>query len=333
MRVLEHRARLKYPAEIEHILVCDRSDLSSQMIVHQTEHKYPHWRVQLLLADPKDGPVASKITKIELALTQAKGEVLCFIDDDILLAPDALQVLIPYLYQPKTGAVFGLACYTNWSTLWSSLMSGFVNANALPTYIPLTYLTQPFTITGHIYALQNTVFDAAGGYRGMQGRMDDDHEIARRVRRLGYRNLQIPLIYEVDNSLATRQNFMAQMKRWFVFPRQTMLPYLTRYEQFISLLGSLGNLIPGLLALLALFSRRPSTCRSLCHSLGLFGLSYALIEKKFIRRRTPIQGWFLLAAVALLLPFQVLLALFSNNDIDWRGQRLRIHKNGTFDVL
>jgi ceramide glucosyltransferase len=53
----------------------------------------------------------------------------------------AARILIPFLYQPQVGAVFGLACYTNWRALWSSLMSGFVNANALLSYIPISYLT------------------------------------------------------------------------------------------------------------------------------------------------------------------------------------------------
>ena len=51
-----------------------------------------------------------------------------------------------------------------------SAISSFVNANALLSYIPLTYLTEPFTITGHCYALRRAIFDAVGGLEDMAGR-------------------------------------------------------------------------------------------------------------------------------------------------------------------
>ena len=84
----------------------------------------------------------------------------------------------------------------------------------------------------------------------MDGRFDDDHELARRIQRYGLDNVQTPVIYDVDNYLSTLDGYTNQMRRWFIIPRQTMAPFLTPYQQFVSLLGSAGNLIPPLLALL-----------------------------------------------------------------------------------
>ena len=101
------------------------------------------------------------------------------------------------------GAVFGLAAYTNWSNIPSSLLSAFVNANALLSYLPLTFLAEPYTITGHLYALRREVFAAIGGLDGMEGRFDDDHELARRIQRHRLANVQTSVVYDVDNYLST----------------------------------------------------------------------------------------------------------------------------------
>src|SRR5215467_4772987 len=154
---LRSRARLSYelrasqggnnPAAIQHLLICDANDSESQAEIRALLDEFPALQAELILVESKEGTVASKTEKLLAAIPHAKSEVFWFVDDDIGLRPSALRLMIPFLYQPGVGAVFGLACYTNWRTTWSSLMSGFVNTNALLSYIPLTYLTTPFTIT------------------------------------------------------------------------------------------------------------------------------------------------------------------------------------------
>ena len=330
---LATRAALRYPAPVKHLLICDAADDVSQAICRSLMAAHPDWSATLLLAESHDGSVASKINKLMAALPQATGDVLCFVDDDIALRPDALRVLVPCLLQTGIGAVFGLACYTNWRTLPSSLMSGFVNANALLSYIPLSYLAEPFTITGHCFALRRDVFNAVGGFEGMAQRIDDDHELARRVRAHGLRCVQTPLIYDVDNHMATIASYRAQFKRWFVIPRETMMPWLTPREQAVSLLGSFGNLLLPLLGLLALGTRRRAALGSFSASMALFAAVYAWCERAYLKRRIPLRRWPLLLMVALLTPLQVLAALLSDDEIEWRGQRLRVRRGGRFEVL
>jgi ceramide glucosyltransferase len=249
------------------------------------------------------------------------------------LRPSALRTLVRELAQSHAGATFGLACYTDWRTPWSSLMSAFVNANALLSYIPLTYMAEPFTITGHCFALRRAVFEAAGGFEGMGRRLDDDHELARRLRRIGLRSVQTAMIYDVENRFDSARAYAAQIKRWFVFPRQALLPSLTRREQVVSFVGSIGNLLPGMIGLLALLTRRRAALGALGASLGLFGAVYLWCEARYLGRRTPLRGLALLPVVALVTPLQVAMALLASDEVEWRGQRLRVHRGGKFDVL
>ena len=147
---LRARARLDYPASIQHLFICDVRDTESQSIVQTFLASHPMLRAEIVLIETGDAAVASKIRKLQAALSRANGEILCFMDDDVAPRPDTLRVVLPYLYRPGAGAAFGLPCYTNWRTPWSSLMSGLVNANMLLSFVLLTYLAEPFRITGHI---------------------------------------------------------------------------------------------------------------------------------------------------------------------------------------
>lgn len=327
--VLAARARLHYDGRVQLLLICDREDAESQAVCRAHLAEFPGLDAQIILAAPDTAAgVALKVTKLLAGLPHATGAVLCFVDDDVLLPPDALQTLLPYLDQPGVGAVFGLACYTDWSNHGSALMSAFVNANALPSYVPLTYLSDPYTITGHCFALRREIFAAAGGLDGLGLHVGDDHMLAWRLQGIGLRCVQTPLIYRIENHFATRRAYAGQMKRWFIFPRQNLLPLLTPRQRLVSLLASVGNLIPGLLALLALLTRRRSAALASGISLGLFAALMAWIDRRFYRAATPWRHWPYLLLTALIAPFQVLGALLADDQVEWRGQRWRIQRGG-----
>ena len=327
------RTRLDYPGPQRCLFICDEADAASQALCRELIAAHPAWPATLLTVKHDRGAVASKVTKMRAALPHADGDVLCFVDDDVLLRPDALRVLVPYVLQPGVGAAFGLACYTTWATLAESLMSGFVNTSALLGYVPLAFLVEPFTITGHCFAMPRECFHAIGGLEGMEGRLDDDHELARRVRRHGLHNVQTPLIYDVANRLATLADYHAQMRRWLLIPRQTMLPELNGYERSTLMLSGIGAFLPPLLALLALLRRRPATLAALGLSLGGFVGSYALIERGYLKCAMPARCRLLLPLLACGTPLHLLLAALGDETADWRGQRLRIARGGHFTVL
>jgi ceramide glucosyltransferase len=347
---LAGRAALTYQGQLQHILICDAGDDTTMRSCHAWLAAHPALDAQLLLVDAgttphhpahpaaaapsqerSPAPVATKVEKLRAALPHATGSILAFVDDDILLRPEAIDQLARHLQDLHAGAVFGLAVYTNWANIPSSLLSAFVNANALLSYIPLTYLADPYTITGHLYALRREVFVAIGGLDGMDGRFDDDHELARRVERYGLKNVQTPLIYDVDNYLPTLGGYTNQMRRWFIIPRQTMAPFLTPYQQFVSLLGSAGNLIPPLLAVLTLLGGiilAPVTA-----TMALYATVYAWCEHAYLGRTTPLTRWPWVFLAALIAPIQALTGLLGGSDFYWRGQHIRLHPGGRFDVL
>ncbi|AFY84869.1 glycosyltransferase [Oscillatoria acuminata] len=333
---LRSRLRLDYPAILQHIFICDVGDRSAQGICLKLQQEYPSARILILRVEPDQDSIAFKISKLNAALEYAESEVLCFIDDDIAPPADALQQMIPYLLQPGVGATFGLACAASWNQIWSSLMSAFVNTNALMSYIPIAYFTEPFTITGHLFALSRENFEAAGGFKNMDplNRFDDDHELARRLNAIGLKCVQTPVIYKVFNELFSWREYANQIKRWFVFPRQALFPYLSGKQQVISGALSVGLFIPSLSALLALFFPSPVTVIALVSILVIYLSAYGFCEICYLKQGIPLVRSPLLLVVALVTPLQILWALWvGNNEIIWRGQRLQIQPGGYFKVI
>ncbi len=199
-----------------------------------------------------------------------------------------------------------------------------------PTF-PLSYLADPYTITGHLYAMRRDVFGAIGGLDGMDGRFDDDHELARRIQRYGLRNVQTPVIYDVDNYLSTLDGYTNQMRRWFIIPRQTMAPFLTPYQQFVSLLGSVGNLIPPLLAVLTLLGG--IVLPPFVATMALYAAVYGWCEHAYLARSTPLSRWPWVLLSSLIAPIQALTGLIGGSEFYWRGQHIRLHPGGRYDVI
>ena len=327
--ILTVRRLLDYPGTVQHLPVCDRADLASQARCRALLGD----DVAILLVDPDGGTIATMVAKVRAALPHISGEIVCFVDDDVTLPPDALQTLIAPLMQQGVGATFGVARYIAWGTIPSSLMSMFVNANALLSYLPLTYLTKPFTVTGHCFALRHATLTAIGGFGDDPDRIDDDHELARRVRAHGLRIVQTRLIYDVTNSLDSFSAYRVQMRRWFIFPRQAMLPYLHSRERALLSLGSIGGILPALLLVLVLLTRRCSALGAYLVALLLAACVQLRLERAYLGSVTPPRRWLLFPFVVTITPAHILALLAARPIVEWRGQRLYVHDGGTFTVL
>lgn len=332
---LRARARLHYPAPIQHLFICDTGDVQTQTIVSAFLREFPTLHAEIILVPPeqtKNNGVATKIRKLQAALPRAAGAVVCFVDDDVAPRSETLLQLIPHLSRPGVGAAFGLPCYTNWRTPWSSLMSGFVNAHMLLNFVELTYLCDPFRITGHFVAFDHQSLKEAGGLEGLENHIDDDFELARRLRACKLRSVQTSLVYDIDNDLPSLQSYQAQLKRWFVLPRQAMMPSLSPWERTVASLTTGSLAVPSILGLLALLTRRRTTLLLLLASLGLFGGSYILSERIYLQGHIPARRWWLLLVVALCMPLDVTRHLLSSSKVEWRGQVLHIHRDGQIEV-
>lgn len=330
---LVSRLTQEYSEAVQHIFLCDALDDTNKQIAYNLAAQYRDYDIVVVEVQPDNGNIASKVKKMQMGHQLAIGEVLVFIDDDIELRPQTFMRMIPYLYQEKIGAVFGLAWASNWNSCWSAMMNLFVNGFALMTYIPLCYCTRPYSITGHIFALKKSVYEQSGALNNFSGYIGDDHEIARNIRTLGLELKQSPVIYDVWNEFFSWHTYQAQIKRWVVIPRQVLFPHISFYNKSVSTLLSLPTIIPILLLIIAILCGDFFATVCCVVTLLFSEVIYLLHSYLYIKRVTPLSSLGLLFFVNLFTPVHLLISYITDNTVLWRGELVKIDKGGKYERI
>ncbi|MBV9711384.1 MAG: glycosyltransferase, partial [Ktedonobacteraceae bacterium] len=320
--------------QLEYIWVLDRDDHEGQRICQELSARYPCQNIHLVTVPPPPANESPKAFKLIEGRKRAQGDVLCVLDDDTMLPEQGLDLVLPFLDQTGVGLAFGLPYYVNFSNIWSAMVAAFVNSHSLLSYIPYTALTEPFTINGMFYVLRSEVLDAIGGFEAIKYMLADDFAIAHLCRTHGYRLAQTPLCHAISTQVRDGRHYRSLLQRWFVVPRESILYHISRRERFIFYaMAVLPTLFPFflLLSLLLLPSRS-----KLCAILLYAGCNLAIIDqlnKKYLRRATPKNKTWLVLAMLFLIPVQIVIALFSPQRINWRGNIVRVERGGNFTYV
>ncbi len=332
---LEARARLKYPSPIQHLFVCDANDIAAQRTCHDLFTRHPDLQGEIIVVPPpRDASVERKIPKLRAALKRTTGTVVCCIDDDVSPQPDALCRLIPSVCRHGVGAAFGVPYNPNWGNLWTNLVTGYINANTLYNYVVLSFLVEPYRVLGQLVAYPRSALAAIKDLAGIEDQIDDDYAIAQCLHAEGFRLVQTPVTYAIDEAPPTFDVYHRQMKRWVVLPYQAMRSTITPRQGIASLLAVAASfMVPSITAVLAVLTWRKAIWRALGAMLGVFGVSYAITQARYLHQHTPLRRWPVMVAVALITPLHVLKILISGGQVEWRGQRLEVQRDGRAKVI
>ncbi len=114
-------SKLRYPGELEVILVDSGSTDGTLEVARSLVRGFP-WRIRLLRERTRRG----KARALNLALREARGEVVATSDADALWEPDTVERAVRYLYLPGVGAVTGREEYLNAEeNLWTRAEGGY----------------------------------------------------------------------------------------------------------------------------------------------------------------------------------------------------------------
>ncbi|MBC7883533.1 MAG: glycosyltransferase [Anaerolineae bacterium] len=325
---------MKTTYQIEFIWCIDDEDEQALIGCQALIAKHPEVSVRLLSLPPSPAEISPKTFKLMAGIEMAKGEVIVCLDDDTMLPDESLETSIPQLYQQNVGAVFGLPYYVNFSNIWSALVSCVVNGNSLLTYIPYTYVVEPFTINGMFFTIRRDIFENVNGFRGIEAEICDDYAIARRLRSYGYKLVQTSVCHGISTQVQDGNQYINLLNRWFIFPQASILQAAS-LKELVSfyVLAFLPTLFP--LFLLSYLIFNPSSL------VALYGVGYlclnALMLFRFntvyLKSATPTSYYPLLAVMQVLLPFHILLSLVMPRKINWRGHVMEIRDDGTFDLI
>ncbi len=328
---LEGNLAMKTGQQVEFIWLIDRNDRAAHRICLDLMEKYPHRRVSMRSMPPPGERENPKMVKLIEGLGLAQGDVICVLDDDTVLPDGGLDECLPYLDEPGVGLAFGLPYYTNFSNLWSSLISYFVDSHSLLTYIPYTALTEPFTINGMFYCVRRDTLDALGDFAKLEGTLADDFAVAQLFKQHGLKLAQTPLLHGISTQVTGPRHYLSLIQRWFIFPRESLMRHLGLGEQAVLYgTGLLPALYPLLLVLWA--ARKPSLGKSV-YAFVYFAYSFALfawINRKYLRGAAPMGKAWMVPLIEVFFPVQLLAALLSPKRIVWRGHVMQVEKGGGF---
>jgi GT2 family glycosyltransferase len=145
----------------------------------ETPHVALEFGVRLLQTEQRKGPAIAR----NRGATAARGEILVFIDADVLVYPDTLQRLIRTLHEADCAAVFGSydtqPSATNLVSQYKNLVHHHVHQHAR---------REATTFWSGCGAIRRAVFAELGGFAESYSRpCIEDIELGLRLRRPGYR--------------------------------------------------------------------------------------------------------------------------------------------------
>ncbi len=309
----------------------DSNDQPAQRICAELVAAFPHRAVQIITLPPPPERTNPKLFKLRRGLAHAQGEVIVVLDDDTILPTSALDLALPLLDAPDAGLVFGLPYYRSFAPVWSALVALFVNTSSLPTYTSYIALTEPFTINGMFYAMRRETLRRLGDFAGIEGVLADDFAVAQQVRAAGLRLVQSPVRHPVATTVPSASRYQMLLRRWFTFPRESLLRHLRPHEQAVLIgLAVLPTLAPLLVVLAAALSRSRWQGWLVAALAGHSLIQAFHLNRAYLRNATP-RRWLLLAPLLdLVTPVQVMAALLSRQRIIWRGHVMDVEKGGTF---
>ena len=332
---LRHNLQLQTEHELEYVWLLDEDDAEAGRICGELKAEYTDRNIRIVLLPPPADRHSPKMVKLIAGAKLAIGEVVCVLDDDTMLPDDALETCLMALEKPKVGLAFGLPCYVCFGNMWSALVACFVNSHSLLTYIPYTFLIEPFTINGMFYVVRRNVLDKVGGFNGLETSLMDDFAVAQRFRQAGYQLAQTRVVHGIATDVQDMRHYMRLLNRWFIFPRETIMKALPLRELAVAYgLGLIATLFP-LLWLIASLAMSRTHSRAWMWGVegGYIAYSYLIFahfNKTYLRHATPWRFSFWVPIIQLLLPVQLLAALLSPQRIEWRGHVMQIERGGTF---
>jgi ceramide glucosyltransferase len=257
-----------------------------------------------------------KVCNLANLQERAAGEILIIADSDITVPPGYVAAIVAALEPSEVGIVTCLYRGLPTGGLWSRLSAAAIDHHFLPSVMLALRLGLATPCFGSTIALKRDVLLRIGGFKAFARYLADDYAMGAAVRRLGYAVAVPEMIVDHSCSESSFSELIAHELRW------------ARTIRGVSAWGYAGTAVthPLPFALLSV----------LCAPGGIaFGVLAASLACRFalqmradwVLGRSVLRAWW--GPVRDLLSFAVYVASFWPGDVEWRGHRQRVGRDGT----
>jgi ceramide glucosyltransferase len=257
-----------------------------------------------------------KVCNLANLAEKATGEIIIAADSDIKVPPGYLACIVGALEPPEVGLVTCLYRGLPAGGLWSRLSAAAIDHHFLPGVMLALRLGLATPCFGSTIALKRDVLLRIGGFKAFARYLADDYAMGAAVRRLGYAVAVPEMIVDHSCSEASFSELIAHELRW------------ARTIRGVSPWGFAGSAIthPLPFALLGVL------CAPGGIAVGVLAASLACrfalqMRADGVLGRSVLRAWW--GPLRDLLSFAVYVASFWPGDVQWRGHRRRMGRDGT----
>lgn len=305
------------------------------VIVRKLIAEFPSSDAQLIICGPLTGANA-KVSKLIQLEALAKHDILVISDADVRVVPDFVANIVaplgdsPFTPDPRPSASCGLVnCFyqlANPSTLAMQWEAVAINADFWSQVLQAQSLKPIDFALGAVMATRKQQLAEIGGFAALADCLADDYQLGNRIVRKGYRIALSTVPVECWSEPMGWAAVWKHQLRWARTIRVCQpLPY------FFSILSN-----PTLWPLLW-FAVKPSSLSIgfalICFALRIttaLQLQHRLSRKPITNHQSPITLWyFWMPLIKDLLQTAIWLLAFLGNHVEWRGQRMRLRRDGT----
>jgi ceramide glucosyltransferase len=301
--------------------VADADDLVGN-IVRELLEKNPDCDAQLVVC-PETLGANAKISTLTQLEKLAKHDLILISDADVRVPSDFLTSFVAPLSDEKIGLVncfYRLANPTTSAMRWEAVA---INADFWSQVLQSVALKPLDFALGASILLRRKALAQIGGFTTLANCLADDYQLGHRIAQKGHRIALCPVVVECWDAPMNWPAVWKHQLRWARTIRVCQpLPY------FFSILSN-ATFWPLLWLVTALFLTQTS-CAPLTASAFLLiriALAQNLQHRMTQSRENVAPFW--LVPVKDLLQMAIWFCAFAGNTIEWRGQKMKLRRDGT----
>jgi ceramide glucosyltransferase len=261
----------------------------------------------------KTGAANAKVGALSVLAKQARYPVLLVNDSDIEVEPGYLRAVAAPLADPATGVVTALyrARAVSFPGRWEAL--GIATEFAPSVMVARLIGVAEFAL-GSTMVFRAKDLERAGGFEALEDFLADDYQLGLRISRLGLKVVFAPAIVETALGAETWGDAWRHQVRW---SRTIRVSRASGYYGYVVTHATLW----------ALLAFAGGAWAAGAAALGLRMLGGVLAGAVVLRDRWV---WRRMALIPLrdLWGFAVWCAGLVGNEVEWRGRRLRLRRDG-----
>jgi ceramide glucosyltransferase len=291
-------------------------------IVRKLIAEHPGRDAQLVICGEPAGANA-KVAKLARLERLAKYELLVVSDADVRVPPDLLVNVVAPLRDSGVGLVscfYRLANPTTPAMRWEAVA---INADFWSQVLQAASLKPPDFALGAVMVTRRKILEEIGGFGALADCLADDYQLGHRLVQRGHRTAFCPGGVECWEAPMSWRDVWQHQLRWARTIRVCRpLPY------FFSILSN-ATLWPllWLVASLAVTKTLYVPLAAIVCLLIRIALAQNLQRRLMQTRDLAAYGW--LVPVKDLLQAALWLGAFAGNRVEWRGQKMRLRRDGT----